>query len=72
MSQSRKMSAVESGTQTAMGFIVAWAAWVWIVGPWFGYDVAARSGFEITLFFTFLSLVRQYVFRRLFNFIGKD
>ena len=71
MGQSKKMSLVESVVSTAVGFCLSWFVWVWVAGPLFGWEVTVASAFNVTLLFTFLSIVRQYVLRRIFNFIGK-
>jgi len=49
------------------GFLISWAAWVFIVAPFFGLPFDAGASFGITVFFTFLSLSRTYVIRRFFN-----
>jgi hypothetical protein len=67
--QSRVMSAVEASTNVLIGYLVSVAANI-IILPLFGYDVTVADSFAIGLAFTAVSLVRSYVLRRAFNWIG--
>jgi len=67
--QSRLMSAVEASTNVLIGYLVSVAANI-IILPLFGYDVTVADSFAIGLAFTAVSLVRSYVLRRAFNWIG--
>ena len=65
MAQTKKKSMMESLTNTASGFLISYLAWKFVVGPaitsdWIKYDDA----FIITVFFTFLSVFRNYIVRR--------
>lgn len=64
--QTRLASAAEAAANTAIGFVISWAATL-IILPLFGLHPSAADGFGITVAFTALSLVRGYVLRRLFN-----
>lgn len=64
------MSAVESAFNVAIGYLVSVAANILIL-PMFGYDVTIADSFAIGLAFTAVSLVRSYVLRRVFNWLGK-
>lgn len=66
MTQSRRMSFVESCCNVAIGYGVAVASQV-LIFPWFGIHVPLRSNLLIGLWFTLISIVRSYVLRRLFN-----
>lgn len=66
MSQSRKMSMVESFANVAIGYGIAVAAQI-IIFPVFDIHVPLQSNLLIGAFFTVVSLVRSYVLRRLFN-----
>jgi hypothetical protein len=67
--QSRVMSAVEASTNVLIGYLVSVAANI-IILPLFGYDVTVADSFAIGLAFTAVSLVRSYLLRRVFNWIG--
>lgn len=64
--QSRRLSAVEAVAGTAIGFLVSLALTA-LVLPLFGYAVTTSHAFGITAIFTFASVVRSYLVRRLFN-----
>lgn len=68
--QSRKMSAVETVASTAIGFVVAMLAQK-IILPMFGLHASNSDHFWIAVLFTFVSIVRGYCVRRLFNWIGR-
>ena len=67
--QSRVMSAIEASTNVLIGYLVSVAENI-IILPLFGYDVTVADSFAIGLAFTAVSLVRSYVLRRAFNWIG--
>ena len=66
MSQSRRMSFVESCANVAIGYLVALAAQVAIF-PIFDIHVSTGDHLLIGLLFTVVSLVRSYALRRFFN-----
>jgi hypothetical protein len=68
--QSTMKSFLEATFNTAVGFVVSALVWSWVVplfypelAPYSGWDVA----FGITAIFTILSIVRNYIIRRVFN-----
>ncbi len=65
--QSIPGSFFEAASNTLGGFLIAWMAWVHVVGPFLNYDVHYLDGFLVTFFFAILSLVRGFVIRRIFN-----
>lgn len=65
--QHRMDSLMESVTNTAVGFIISWAVWVWVVAPLFGFHNGAATSFLVTCIFTVTSLIRQYILRRVFD-----
>jgi len=70
--QSKKHSAMEIGLNYLSGFVIAWAAWHWGAVPIMAWLTAhgygePETGFIITLFFTVISVIRSYFWRRLFN-----
>lgn len=64
--QTRLMSFVEVLTSKVFGYLIGVAANM-IVLPMFGYDVTWADGFSIALFFSTISLFRNYIVRRIFN-----
>ena len=67
MKQSKLESFVESCLNTASGFVVSFLAWRFVVAPVMGLSLDYASNLAITSFFTVLSVVRSYVWRRWFN-----
>jgi hypothetical protein len=70
MSQSRRMSLVESLTNIAVGYLVALAAQI-IVFPLVGVQASLSQNLMIGVLFTLVSLARSYALRRVFNWIGR-
>ena len=62
------MSLVEACVSTVVGFGVALAA-QFVIFPWYGIHIDVEQNIEIVIWFTVLAIVRQYFFRRIFNFI---
>jgi len=68
MSQSKKMSLVESITNVAVGYFVAVLSQAAIF-PIFGIRTTLKDNLLIGLWFTGVSIVRSYALRRVFNAI---
>jgi hypothetical protein len=66
--QTKKGSAVEAALNTAIGWGINYYANL-VVLPWFGFNVTYGQAFWIGVIFTFISLARSYLLRRLFNSI---
>ena len=66
MGQSRRMSALESGANIAVGIGVAFATQI-AVFPLFGLHASAGEHMAITGIFTAVSFVRSYALRRAFE-----
>ena len=66
MSQSKKMSAVESISNIAVGMGVALVTQL-IVFPLFGLEVTFGDNLAILSIFTAVSFIRSYCLRRVFN-----
>lgn len=64
--QSRKQSLLEALLNTASGFLTSLLT-QWLVFPWFNLHPSLRDNFALTAIFTIVSIVRSYVWRRLFN-----
>ena len=69
LGQSHRMSAVESLSNVAVGFGVSLLANITIL-PLFGYSPGLMDATFIGAAFTAISLIRSYLMRRLFNWIG--
>jgi len=68
--QSRLQSLFEAGANVLLGYGVALGAQL-IVFPLFGIMIPLSSNIAIGIIFTFVSLVRSYLLRRLFNWLHK-
>jgi len=66
--QSRLMSMIETCLNTAIGFAIAIATQL-LVFPLFGFAPPLSTNLQIGLIFTVVSIVRGFVFRRLFEFL---
>jgi hypothetical protein len=66
MSQSPKMSFVESCTNVAIGYGVAVASQC-VIFPLFGLYTPLQTNLKMGAWFTVISIVRSYAVRRLFN-----
>ena len=67
MEQSKLASLIEAVLNTASGFIVSLLFWSWVVVPLWDLDVTMNENLVITACFTVISIVRGYVWRRVFN-----
>ncbi len=66
--QSRTLSAVETLTSTAAGYLVAVLTQA-VVFPRFGIETRTRDHFAIAAIFTAVSIIRGYFIRRLFVWV---
>jgi len=66
MTQSRRLSALESIANVVAGIGIAYTTQV-AVFPLFGIQIGHDQHLAITLIFTAVSLVRSYALRRVFN-----
>lgn len=67
MRQSKLESLIEASLNTASGFVVSLFVWQFIAAPLFGYHVTWKDNFLLTALFTVVSVMRSYIWRRLFN-----
>lgn len=71
LSVERKQSKVDSWIETivniAIGYVISWSAWKWVIGPLTGVHTNDRTNTAIVSLFTVTSIARQYVIRRTFN-----
>lgn len=66
MRQTRKMSLAESITNVSLGYALAILI-QYIIFPWAGLHPSLGEHMVIAAIFTFASIVRSYLIRRLFN-----
>lgn len=71
MAQSRQASFTEALTNVLVGLAVALSTQMALY-PVFGIRLGFLENLKIALGFTFVSLARSYLIRRLFNALGKD
>jgi hypothetical protein len=64
--QSKKQSVLEACTNILIGYTVNFCANL-VILPLVGFHINLLDNFYIVLLYTAVSLVRQYVIRRLFN-----
>ena len=65
--QSKTASLIEATLNVASGFLVSLAVWVLIVVPVWNLPVSMAENLQITLLFTVVSVLRSYIWRRIFN-----
>lgn len=64
--QSKSSSLLEATLNTATGFLLSYLVWILIATPLFNIPVNYTESFWITVLFTGVSLVRSFVWRRVF------
>ena len=67
LTQTRLESFIESLLNIGSGFILALLSWFYIIPVLFGVTSNFSQGLGITLFFTGLSIIRSFIWRRYFN-----
>lgn len=70
MSQSRKQSMTEVLVSTAVGYVVALISQI-IIFPFYGLETHFLQDASMAGIFTVISIIRSYIFRRIFNNIHK-
>jgi hypothetical protein len=65
--QTKKHSATEVVSGTAAGLVLAWVAGQYAIYPYFHVHVDAWLNLKLTCWFTVVSIIRGYVWRRWFN-----
>ena len=66
MTQSRLGSLIEASINILIGYGIAVGSQI-VIFPWFGIHIPLQDNLLIGVWFTVISLVRQYVIRRWFN-----
>lgn len=67
MTQSKRMSALESVVNQVSGFVMSLLLWQYLIAPLYDIVPDWQQNFEITVIFTLFSIVRSYCVRRIFN-----
>lgn len=65
--QTKLSSLVEATVGTAIGFLAAVLTQQFVINPLWGLHLSFFDNLGITVIFTVMSIVRQYVMRRYFN-----
>lgn len=69
MSQGRRLSLIEAGTNVVVGYLLALATQL-AVFPAVGVSVTLLDNLRISTAFVAVSLARSYLLRRIFNRLG--
>lgn len=64
--QTKAISLIEAITNVGIGFVIAFLGAL-IIYPAMGIEQTTGTYFELTVYFTILSLLRAYFVRRFFN-----
>lgn len=70
--QSRRDSLIESCLNVGSGFLVALVVWKLVVVPVWEFEVTMADNLAVTGLFTVVSVIRGYVWRRIFNMVNFD
>ena len=65
--QTKTMSAVEAVCNIGSGLFIAWLVTIYLLPSFVHVEVSGTTALEITLVYTGISLIRSYVWRRMFN-----
>ena len=66
MSQSKKQSLIEAVTNTIVGFGISFLS-ITLILPLMGFETSTGQNLTLTVYFTFISIGRSYILRRIFN-----
>lgn len=67
MTQSKLESLIEQTLNVGSGFIISWMFWVTVITPVYDIQVSTSENLQITGLFTCISVLRGYIWRRVFN-----
>ena len=67
MSQKKSQSLLEACCNTASAFVISVCVWTYVVSPIYGINKDFTENVGIVGIFTVISIVRSYLWRRLFN-----
>lgn len=66
--QRRRTSLLEASLSTLTGFIISYAA-TFAIMPLLGIHTNAAQNFYMVMIYTVISVIRQYIWRRIFNWL---
>lgn len=66
--QTRKGNLFEVCCNTATGFVVAWSLTQWLFPTVYHLNLNYGQSWTITFIYTVVSVIRSYIWRRIFNF----
>ena len=67
MQQSKLESALEQALNVGSGFILSYIIWITVITPVYDIQLSTSDNLTVTLIFTVASLLRGYIWRRVFN-----
>ena len=70
--QTKTQSIIESFCNVGSGFIISLMLWLFVISPLYGIEKDFNQGLSITILFTGISIVRGYLWRRIFNKKGGE
>jgi len=62
-----KKSLIESLCNVGSGFIISLLIWEYVISYFFNIKRCLTDGVKVTIIFTVISIVRGYIWRRLFS-----
>ena len=65
--QTKRHSLLEQVLNVGSGFILSSLVWQFVIIKWWGIHTNFSENLQITSVFTIVSIIRGYVWRRLFN-----
>lgn len=65
--QTHLHSLIEQVLSVGSGFVVALFVWLFLIVPVYGIEVTMLDNLAITAIFTVVSVIRGYIWRRVFN-----
>jgi hypothetical protein len=71
MGQSKKQSLIETTLNVFSGWLIATLMWLYVLAPYFGVELQLQENLQITTLFTIISIIRGYIWRRVFNYFGE-
>lgn len=67
MEQNKLESLIETKVNVLTGFVLAWLIWEFIILPIWNLNTSPMDNFGMVFFFTIISVIRSYIWRRIFN-----
>lgn len=67
--QSRLHSIAETISNLVAGFFIQLVIYLWVAPKFMGITITPRQSVDLYIIFTVISVLRQYVVRRMFNWV---